>query len=171
MPPSPHPPRPLGGAAAGGRQAGLGRTQRQDGEATAPCSAVAGPPRQERPQPTYQHPRRPADDAAALPSLPGSLPSPQAQPALTFTAKCVSTILNNTPRCGYSVRGTLTTAIKLRLGRDHASVPGCALRNVQSLAVSTEGGSHSGHSGYGPQRPASPPPHPPLYMIFLFWTI
>lgn len=92
--------RPLCGAQREARRPGLGRPQMQAGEASAPCSAVAGPPSQEKLQPTYQHPRRRADDAPPLPSLPGSLPSPQAQPVLTFKAKCVSTIFNNIPSCG-----------------------------------------------------------------------
>lgn len=85
-------------------RSGLGRPHTQAGEGScspaAQGSAVAEPSSQEALPPTYQHPRRRADDASPLPSLPGSLPSPQAQPVLTFKAKCVSTILNKIPSCG-----------------------------------------------------------------------
>ena len=94
----------LGGTEQEERKSGLGGPQIQAGKGnchpTARRWAVAERPSQEKLQPTYQHPRRLADDAAPLPSLPGSLPSPQAQSVLTFKAKCVSTILNNIPSCG-----------------------------------------------------------------------
>lgn len=125
----------LGGTQQEKSRSGLGGPQMQSGDGnchpTAQRWALAEPSSQERLQPTYQHPRHQADDATPLPSLPGSLPSPQAQPVLTFKQSVCQPYYTIYQAVGYYVQGKLTTAIKLRLGSDKARIPGHQRCNIR----------------------------------------